>query len=92
MVLLSSQGHWDFEKLITIREILKELKESDFEKKAHLRDIERDLVKKIRDDFTTNTANQYFIFPPKNIEFVILNDPDEELKAIFKYSDWEKIH
>ena len=91
ILLLSSKGQLDFEKLITIREILKDVKESDFEMKAHLRDIEKDLVTKIRNDFSIQTTNQYFIFPPKNIEFVIFNDPDGELKTIFKYSDWDKI-
>ena len=90
-LLLSAQGQRNFEKLSTIREIRKELKPIDWEREHDLQDIENDLVSRIRYDFTTSTANQYFIFPPKNIEFVIFNNPDDDLKSLFKYSAWEKV-
>lgn len=89
--LLSTHGQRNFEKLMTFREMRKELKELDWEREHDLQDIEKDLVSWIRDDFSTSTANQYFIFPSKNIEFVILNDSENDLKSLFKYSAWEKV-
>jgi len=76
---------------MTFREMRKDIKGLDWERERDLRDIEKDMVSWIRDDFSTSTANLYFIIPPKNIEFVIFNEPKEDLKTIFKYSDWDKV-
>ena len=90
--LLSEDGKGDFEKFVTIRELKKEeVKALHFERAGDLRDIERELTIRIKNDFTNNTANQYFILPEKNREVVIFNDPDGNLKALFKYGDREAL-
>ncbi|MEI7981246.1 MAG: hypothetical protein WCI71_06305 [Bacteroidota bacterium] len=67
------------------------VKALNLERASHLRDIERELIEKIKNDFTRNNANQYFILPEKNIELVIFNDPEGLLKPLFKYGDMDAL-
>jgi hypothetical protein len=83
--LLSAEGKQDLEKLIDFGKMKVEaVKALNFERAADLRDIERDLIKKIRLDFSRNIGNQNFILAGKYPEVVIFNDPDSLLITLFK--------
>lgn len=49
-----------------------------------IRDIERELSMKIKNDFTVNNGNQPFILAGKLPELVIFNDPDNFLITLSK--------
>ncbi len=83
--LLSDEGKHNMGKLIDFGKMkLEAIKEMNFERAADLRDIERELIKKIRLDFSRNIGNQNFILAGKYPEVVIFNDPDSLLITLFK--------
>ena len=83
--LLSDEGKHDLEKLIDYGKMKGEAVNAlNFERAADLRDLERDLIKKLRIDFSRNIGNQNFILAGKYPEVVIFNDPDSLLITLFK--------
>ena len=83
--LLSDEGKRDLERLIDFRKMkLEAVKDLNFERAADLRDLERELIKKIKMDFSSNTENQHFILAGKFPELVLFNDPDGLLITLFK--------
>ena len=83
--LLSEEGKSDLAKLIDFRKMkLKAVKDLNFERAADLRDLERELIKKIKMDFSHNIENQHFILAGKFPELVLFNDPDSLLITLFK--------
>ena len=82
---LSDEGKRDLAKLIDFRNMkLEAVKNSNFERAADLRDIERELIKKIKMDFSRSIENQHFILAGKFPELVLFNDPDSLLITLFK--------
>ena len=83
--LLSEEGKRDLERLIDFRKMkLEAVKNLNFERAADLRDLERELIKKIKMDFSSNSENQLFILAGKFPELVLFNDPDGLLITLFK--------
>ena len=83
--LLSDEGKRDLEKLIDFRKMkLEAIKDLNFERAADLRDLERELIKKIKMDFSRNVENRNFILAGKFPELVLFNDPDSLLITLFK--------
>ncbi|MEI7727621.1 MAG: hypothetical protein WCK09_21110 [Bacteroidota bacterium] len=83
--LLSSEGKYDMERLIDFSRMkLEAINEMNFERAADLRDIERELIRKIKLDFSRSIENQHFIVAGKYPEVVIFNDPDSLLITLFK--------
>ena len=83
--LLSSEGKKDFEKMIDIKKKKMEAVEKhEFERAADLRDLERELIRKISMDFSQNNEDQHFILAGKISDFIVFNDPDNLLIALFK--------
>jgi len=83
--LLSDEGKRDLERLIDFRKMkLEAVKDLNFERAADLRDLERELIKKIKMDFSRNAENQHFILAGKFPEMVLFNDPDSLLITLFK--------
>jgi len=83
--LLSLEGKKDFEQMMNIKkQKMEAVEKHDFERAADLRDLERELIRKINIDFSQNNENQSFIFSGKVSDLVIFNDPDNLLIALFK--------
>ena len=83
--LLTEEGKRDLERLIDFQKMkLEAVKDLNFERAADLRDIEKELVEKIRVDFSIKTKNQHFILAGKFPEMVLFNDPDSLLITLFK--------
>ena len=83
--LLSEEGKMKFEEMINVRKMkMVAIKDQEFERAADLRDMERELEKKICDDFSRNNEDQHFILAGKISDFIVFNDPDNLLIALFK--------
>lgn len=83
--LLSDEGKRNFDKMMEIKKKkLQAIEMHDFERAADLRDLERELIRKISMDFSQNNENRSFIFSGKISDLVIFNDPDNLLIALFK--------
>jgi len=83
--LLSEPGKKLFEELSKIRITkMAAIKDQEFERAVDLRDTERALEKQIKSDFSQNNSDQYFILTDKTSDFIIFNDPDHLLIALFK--------
>ena len=83
--LLSNEGKNDFDEMMKIRKMKMEAVErQEFERSADLRDIERKLLYKIKNDFSSNTDDQHFILAGKMSDLILYNDPDNVLIALIK--------
>ena len=63
---------------------LEAVKDLNFNRAADFRDIEIELIKKIKIDFSRSIENKHFILAGKFPEMVLFNDPDSLLITLFK--------
>ena len=83
--LLSEEGKKKFDEVVKVRKMkMAAIKDQEFERAADLRDLERELERKICVDFSQNNEDHYFILAGKIADFIVFNDPDNLLIALLK--------
>lgn len=82
---LSENGKLICERLIYIRKKkLEAIDHENFEFAADLRELERELKKRMVSDFSKTISNKFFVLLSENSKEIIYNDFDGKLKEHFK--------
>jgi len=82
---LSENGKNDLQQMSDIqKKKLQAIKNNEFERAADLRDLERQLLGKIRLDFSQITRDRFFIIPSGDTNLIIFNDPERLLMNLFR--------
>ncbi|MCX6266091.1 MAG: UvrB/UvrC motif-containing protein [Bacteroidetes bacterium] len=82
---LSENGKLICERLIYIRKKkLEAIDHENFEFAADLRELERELKKRMVNDFSIMISNKFFVLLTEDSKEIIYNDFDGKLKAYFK--------
>ncbi len=82
---LSENGKNDLQQMSDIqKKKLQAIKNNEFERAADLRDLERQLLGKIRLDFSQITRDRFFILPSGDTNLIIFNDPESLLMNLFR--------
>ncbi len=83
--VLSENGKLIRERLIFIRKKkLEAIDYENFEFAADLRELERELKKRMVSDFSNSISNKFFVLLTEDSKEIIYNDFDGKLKAYFK--------
>ena len=83
--LLSEKGKLFCKRLICLRKKkLDAIEQKNFEFAADLRDLERELKKRMVSDFSNAISNNFFVLLSEDSKEIIYNDFDGKLKAYFK--------
>ena len=83
--VLSENGKLIRERLIFIRKKkLEAIDHENFEFAADLRELERELKKRMVNDFSKMILNKFFVLLSENSKEIIYNDFDGKLKEYFK--------
>jgi hypothetical protein len=83
--LLSEKGKLFCKRLTCLRKKkLDAIEQKNFEFASDLRDLERELKKRMVNDFSNATSNKFFVLLSDDSKEIIYNDFDGKLKAYFK--------